>query len=141
MITVPSLINEARQWIGVPFRHQGRSKYGVDCIGLIICVRNAIEPWPVGMGETTNYSRVAVDTVLVDKIREHGFEPIPRAVPGCIILIKWPKVHAPSHIALCLGETMVHAYRRVNKVCEVGYRQPWNRMTAGFFKIPGVCYE
>ena len=30
------LINELRTWIGVPFRHQGRTRNGVDCGGLLV---------------------------------------------------------------------------------------------------------
>ncbi len=141
MITVPQLVNEARTWIGVPFRHQGRSRMGVDCIGLVVCVRNAVQPWPSGMNELTNYSRVAVDSLLLDKIVEHGFERIDKPVRGCVVLIRWPKIKHPSHVALLAGDTIIHAYRRVDKVCEVGYREPWLRLTCGYFKVPGVTYE
>ncbi len=32
------IVAEARRWIGVRWRHQGRSRAGVDCIGLCLCV-------------------------------------------------------------------------------------------------------
>ncbi len=32
------IIDTARTWIGVPWRHQGRSRAGVDCIGLGVVV-------------------------------------------------------------------------------------------------------
>lgn len=140
MIEVQQLIEEARTWIGVPFRHQGRSKYGTDCIGLIVCIRNAVEPW-AGMYEPSNYSRTSIESLLVDKMNEYGFTPVRKVAPGVVILIKWPKSKTPTHVALCLGETMIHAYRRTEKVCEVGYREPWLRMTSGLYRMPGVRYE
>lgn len=31
-----ALVDAARRWIGVPFRHRGRSRRGVDCVGLVV---------------------------------------------------------------------------------------------------------
>lgn len=35
------IMAEARRWIGVRWRHQGRSRSGVDCIGLCLCTVEA----------------------------------------------------------------------------------------------------
>ena len=35
------IVAEARRWIGVRWRHQGRSRSGVDCIGLCLCAVEA----------------------------------------------------------------------------------------------------
>ena len=32
------IVKEAHSWLGVKWRHQGRSKMGVDCAGLVYCV-------------------------------------------------------------------------------------------------------
>lgn len=139
MITAAELVNEARKWIGVPFRHQGRSKYGVDCIGFIICARDAAEAWPLGMLEITSYSRNATDATMLDKLNTHCI-PTTKAEVGGVILIRWPKMKLPTHVALCVGGNMLHAYRRTGRVIEVGYREPWVRMTTGFYRLPGVNY-
>ena len=31
-----ALVDAARRWIGVPFRHRGRTRRGVDCVGLVV---------------------------------------------------------------------------------------------------------
>lgn len=31
-----ALADSARRWIGVPFRHRGRTRRGVDCVGLVV---------------------------------------------------------------------------------------------------------
>lgn len=32
------IVASARSYVGVPFRHQGRSRHGLDCLGLLVCV-------------------------------------------------------------------------------------------------------
>lgn len=54
MLEREDIIAEARRWIGTPWRHQGRSRSGVDCVGLVVLVaRNVgLEPEDV-----TGYAR------------------------------------------------------------------------------------
>ena len=37
-ISRTDLVKQARTYIGVPWRHMGRNRAGVDCVGLITCV-------------------------------------------------------------------------------------------------------
>ena len=37
------IVAEARTWLGVPWRHQGSSRAGVDCAGLVVQVAKALE--------------------------------------------------------------------------------------------------
>ena len=32
------IVTEARTWLGVRWRHQGRTRFGIDCVGLIVVV-------------------------------------------------------------------------------------------------------
>ncbi len=41
MPTRDQIVAEARTWIGVPWRHQGRDRVAIDCAGLLECVGNA----------------------------------------------------------------------------------------------------
>ena len=36
------IIRQARSWIGVRFRHQGRSRQGIDCVGLVYVVGKSL---------------------------------------------------------------------------------------------------
>lgn len=45
----------ARGWIGVPSRHQGRSRAGVDCIGLVVM---AARDCGLDVPITANYGRL-----------------------------------------------------------------------------------
>ncbi|MDF2367502.1 hypothetical protein [Sneathiella sp.] len=42
MVERREIITEARRWIGTPWRHQGRSRSGVDCVGLVVLVARAL---------------------------------------------------------------------------------------------------
>lgn len=46
MITPDNILTEARRWIGTPYRHQARGPIGpeggVDCVGLLIVVSQAL---------------------------------------------------------------------------------------------------
>ena len=37
-VTTDEVMKVARSWIGVPYKHQGRSRRGVDCGGLLLCI-------------------------------------------------------------------------------------------------------
>lgn len=41
MPTRDQIVAEARSWLGVPWRHQGRSRVAIDCAGLLECVGKA----------------------------------------------------------------------------------------------------
>lgn len=42
-LTRAAIITAARAQLGTPFRHQGRSAQGVDCVGLLICIGRALD--------------------------------------------------------------------------------------------------
>lgn len=50
------LVFNAKSYLDVPFLHAGRNKFGVDCIGLVICA--ARDAGLVGDYDNTNYSSV-----------------------------------------------------------------------------------
>lgn len=138
MICGQQIVDEARRWLGVPFLHQGRTKFGVDCVGLVICVREAVEPCGFVDDITRVYGRRPKDGLLLSIANKECVQ-IEAAEPGAVLIIKWPKDPTPSHTAILTTEgTMIHSYRGIEKVCEVGYRAQWVRWTYGFWRLPGV---
>ena len=129
------VIDEARSWVGVPFRHQGRDYSGIDCVGLPIVVGQSLGLFDQRL-DIANYGRLPTGE-LVERLREHC-QPIPRAVPGALVVIAWTKIAA--HVAICTGETLIHAYESVGRVVEHGYRGRWIRMTHSAWALPGVEY-
>jgi cell wall-associated NlpC family hydrolase len=135
-VTASRFVEQARSWIGVQYRHQGRARSGVDCVGLPIAVLQELGLLPPRF-EISNYGRTPSGE-LVERLQAHS-KPMVQAVPGALIVIAWTKVAA--HVAICTGGTMIHAYERIGTVVEHGYRGRWVRMTHSVWALPGVLYE
>ena len=60
------MINIAKNWIGTPFVVGGYTKYGCDCIGLIIGILNecCIDIKPYEYLEFGNYNHLDLDKIL-----------------------------------------------------------------------------
>jgi len=137
VITGADIAAEARRWLAIPYVHQGRSFHGVDCVGLIICVRDAVEAWPAGMLAIRNYARAPTDGLLLELLAQHCTR-ISVLEEGCLLAIRWPLAKHSSHLALYAGGSIIHAYQRAGKVVETGYRAHWLRYTSSMWRLPGV---
>ena len=136
--TADAVVNEARSWVGVPFRHQGRDRNGVDCVGLPIVVLHSLGA--VGDDfEIRDYARLPHHGTLEQRLVAHC-TPLPRAVPGCLIAIQWQRTLA--HVALYTDtDTLIHALERHQAVIEHGFRGLWRtRYATGSWALPGVRY-
>lgn len=137
MITAAELVVEAREWLGVPFLHQGRTRNGVDCIGFVAAMcatRGVVAPLA---NLPHNYSRNP-QALLVDAIRMLGTPTTLEA--GCLILMQWPRTEHASHAGIYTGTSMIHCNEAVGKVVEHGYSTPWPERTVSLWRIPGVSY-
>lgn len=78
-----AIVAEARTWLGVPWRHQGRSRAGVDCAGLVVLVARALE---LADYDSTAYGRRAQGQGFVEHFRAHmdGIA-ITQAKPGDVL--------------------------------------------------------
>lgn len=134
------LIAAARELViaKVPYRHQGRTPLGLDCIGLVILICERLGLIPEEF-ERNNYGRLPQGELL-EKAQKHC-APLPSPVPGALILIRWPGDRAPAHAALCTGDNLIHSYARLGHVVEHGYRGHWVKRTAAVLALPGVSYE
>lgn len=138
-VTTPDeVVRVARTWVGVPFRHQGRDRNGVDCVGVPIVVLaelGAVEP----DFEIQDYARRPNGDTLESRLVAHC-TPLPRPVPGCLIAIRWEKTLA--HVALYTDtDTLIHALERHKEVIEHGFRGMWRtRYATGSWALPGVRY-
>lgn len=140
LIPASDVVSEARSWVGVPFRHQGRARHGVDCIGLAIEVGRAcgILPWHY---DYNAYPRTPQRGAMLAELSRLCF-PVGRAAPGTLIVCQW---HAdPQHVAIVAdgphGVTLIHALSSSGRVVEHGYDRVWQRVTRHIFALPGVAY-
>jgi cell wall-associated NlpC family hydrolase len=141
LITQDELIVQARALVGVPWKHQGRSGYGVDCIGLIdLSFKGAGIDWAklIGVVDQRDYGRSA-QPELLRLVREHC-EIVSLPIDGCLIVMKFPQERYPRHFGIYAHGNIIHADARAGNVVEHGYRGLWQRCQHSLWKIPGVSY-
>lgn len=140
MVSVMELTVAARKLVEkkVPYRHQGRTLEGLDCIGMVLYLLNELKLLPHGF-ERQNYGRLPL-AELLDKAARYC-EEIDQPVDGCMVLITWPGDKMPSHCALYSAGNLIHCYASARRVVEHGYRKNWVRWTDSAWKLPGVTYE
>lgn len=137
MISAAQITSEARRWVGVPYVHQGRTRFGVDCIGLVLCVRDGVEAWPICRTLTRTYARRPENALMLSVVEQHCVR-VEAPENGCMILIRWPNTPAPTHAGIYAGGNIIHAYQRVRRVVETGFRSHWLRDAHSYWRLPGV---
>jgi hypothetical protein len=144
---------KAREWLGTPFKHQGRLKgVGVDCLGLLIGVAGELNiqtrgGFPLHRLDETSYGRLPdgdhLKNVLAShlhKIESPVLSPAYKANPpltppfnliwgrGTIALIRFDG--NPQHLAIVSeladgSPGLIHAYSDAGKVVENSFSGKW----------------
>jgi hypothetical protein len=109
-------------------------------VGLVLCVRDALEPWDAMRAEARNYARHPKDGMLLERVRASCTQ-LKAPEEGAMILIQWPKSPHPSHTAIYAGGNLIHAYQRARRVVETGFRAHWARWAHSYWRLPGVTDE
>jgi cell wall-associated NlpC family hydrolase len=136
---VNSIVAAARGWLGVRWRHQGRSRDGVDCVGLIVMVRREV------FGECfdmTDYPREAVDETLREVCDTHAVR-VDEPRPGDLLLMSWGH---QRHIGIVGdypfgGLSLIHAYMPARKVVETRLDEKFMARVMGVYRMPELAGE
>lgn len=117
--------------IGVPFHHQGRHpKYGVDCVGLVICAYNAAG---ANIKNLANYGRIPDGRALIREIEEYTFKVSEMEI-GDVLIFRFSK--NPQHIALYIGDgTMVHSYIDAKCVLKEKLTPAWKKKLVAIYRV------
>jgi cell wall-associated NlpC family hydrolase len=114
------LLDEARQWVGVRFRHQGRTRRGVDCSGLVVCVAGKVLGFDpneyigqprYGKKPDIKELRQGLKTFCV-RIKES------EARPGDVVLMSFD--NEPTHIGFLTSTGIIHSTAQKRGVVEQG---------------------
>lgn len=129
------MIAAARLAIGTPFVHQGRViGVGLDCAGLVVHVANSLG---IEHHDQGNYARTPSDGLLEAALDgQQCLERVSEMQRGDVLLMRF--LSQPQHLAIFTGETIVHSYQTVGKVCEHGLDDKWLRRIVGIYRFAGV---
>jgi cell wall-associated NlpC family hydrolase len=128
------LVSAARDWLGVPYQHEGRSRTGVDCYGLLIVVAQETGfPCPVesgyGLRPSPRHIRNRLDVYAV-RIR---FDEIST---GDVLWLKYGA--QPMHFAIvsCTDPMrIIHSDSVAGKVVEHVLDERWQTMIRGAYRV------
>ena len=139
LIKRSQVVEYARSWKDVPYRHQGRSRLGVDCAGILVEIARMVN---IEITDVLNYSREPSTFSLKEQM-DRVLCPIDRddILPGDALLFKIDIL--PQHVAIVSdylygGLGMIHAYTKVKKVVEHRLNDVWMHRLIQAYRIPGI---
>jgi cell wall-associated NlpC family hydrolase len=137
-MTRAQLVNRARDYLGVPWRHLGRSRAGVDCIGLVLL---AARDAGLDLPDPAPYQREPQGARLLAGVLAHG-RRVGVAEPGDVLVLRMG-VYA-GHVGIATTHRgygvpgILHAFALRRHVVE----QPMDaEMTAALVAVVRVAEE
>lgn len=130
------ILPTARGYLGVPFKHQGRSRQGADCVGLLVMVARDLG---LAHSDVLTYSRnpsprKMLDSLAVSCERVSGRDALKLdadlsawsvSQPGDIVVYWFSAPNRPQHVAFRSERGMLHTWGSVGKVVEHGLTDWW----------------
>lgn len=128
------VVDEARKWLGVPWRHEGRNHAGLDCVGLGVVVARALG---ITTYDVSGYSRVPNPSLLQHLKRVGDEIPIAQAEPGDFFAIRDEAY--PFHVAFLSEKDgvphIIHAHARRRMVVEESFANEWPGLVTHAFRF------
>lgn len=131
----PEVVSKAREWLGVPFLHQGRTRNGVDCIGLAIKVAHQLDLTDF---DDTRYGRRPSGKRMKRLLRAHCL-PLPFSQVEAGDLLHFATDTDPLHVALITRvdpHYVIHAAREFGEVVEQRLDAVMLRKLRGCYRLP-----
>lgn len=114
------MIEIARELIGVPFHHQGRSKAGVDCCGVLAHIFDRL---CLPYLDDTEYDIIPEPDRLIKNLEAQPH--LKFDLVGPVLLMSF--AGQPSHIAIYGEGNIVHCYKASGKVVEQRLCEKWKK--------------
>jgi len=136
------VLDEARDWIGTPYRHQASAKgAGCDCLGLVRGVWRALygaEPEETP-AYTPDWAERCGQETLFDAARRHLEQiAMEAAAPGDVLLFRMDAQSPMKHAALLDADArLIHAYWG-RAVVRSRFAPWWRTRCAAAFQFPGL---
>jgi hypothetical protein len=139
-ITRAQILTAARAYLGAPFRHQGRSPAGMDCVGLLVLVGRTLG-YP--HRDVTGYSRRATGMGFLEHFHAHLDEIAPRDARVGDVLVFVESVY-PCHTGILSAVAgtdvphLIHAHALRGCVIEEPLIGEWPAKLRFAFRFRGI---
>ena len=125
------ICSEARSWIGVPYMHRGRTRNGVDCIGLVVEVYRAVHGMDFG---PLVYSNEPTTREVYAQLRGRARRIAEGDVlPGDLVLMSWGD--RATHFGIVTEDQVVHVSRIAGKVIAQKRGPIVLRHAVGYYRV------
>ena len=136
-MTREQIIMAARELIGTPWAHQGRTPgVGIDCAGVVVHILalNAIHYDVIGYAYEPNGELTLHADSCLTRIQKTAFQP------ADILVFRIKRL--PQHVALATDKGILHSFNRgastLSRVVETGLTDQWRAHIVAAYKFPWV---
>lgn len=142
MITRQEIVDFARQFKGVQYKHQGRTGQGLDCGGILVLLAEELGIYHESK-EQLRYGGNPEKFILKQELDRYFVKiRLSEIQRGDIVLMKIV-ASRPHHIAIVSEYSaqsfgIIHTYDTVGKVVEHRMNQMWRDKIVQSYKVPGV---
>lgn len=134
------LIDEARSWIGTPYRHGHATKgAGCDCLGLVRGVMAIVRDEPIMPvpAHSPSWTLDQAGEMLVDGLSRYLIK-VEDPHCGDVLVFRMISGHAAKHCGiLATPDTFLHVYEGTKVVVESTLVPWWRRRIVAAYRIEG----
>jgi cell wall-associated NlpC family hydrolase len=135
------IVQAARSLIGVKYVHQGRSRFGIDCAGVVV---HAGAATGIPIEDHTVYPGGLNLNLMLEYLSKNAIKTMGKCVPavsiprGSIVLFLHPRIQL-CHVGIKTeGASMVHSWKSTGKVTETPIDSRWHRVLESVWDFKGV---
>jgi len=132
MTTRQDIIDTARKYLGVRYKHQGRTVYGLDCLGLLVRVAHDLG---LSKDDNTDYGPVPDGRRLMAEM-DARLERVAKGKPGDVLLMRFDK--NPQHLAIMTDKGIIHSFAQARAVVEHGLNSEWSDRIVRTYSFRGI---
>ena len=151
MYTQDDVINQARTWLDVPYKHLGRKKnIAVDCAGLVIGVARemkVLDPEDFRYSEFPDKDyllRCVGDYLHMDASIASDPDILQQVAKGKVVVMYVRNPAEAQHMGIISENkgrlTLIHAFSKRGRVVEHSLSSFWKKRIMGVYRYPGVQY-
>jgi cell wall-associated NlpC family hydrolase len=127
----------ARDLLGIPFRHRGRTRAGLDCAGVVYLARKQAHGIDI---DFRVYPSRPTSQFVLDKIASYGTRiPIASATPGDVVVLRLGSFS--THLGVLTDGGVVHAMPGAGVVETPRTELSNNGSIAAAFRLPRFRWQ